>query len=335
MPTPVYKEKGTRKLVIGIIIGLLVGAVIGLGIGYTLLSSEVEELEKRCNILQDKLKMISSKYNALQNNYNSLQKKYTSLRENYTRLLNTFKQLQELSELFEKQTREVFYYKIFTIYNYKTDEYWYVWYKIKAEDYYHYRFDVKTHTPAQLNNRFTEELIVKTVTSWRDKESSVIREIASDLWDISEGDKELFVNLVIQFVHQICYNETTYTKYPVETLVEGSGDCDNVAVLAASILNAKGFDVIVMLVEADGVGHAMLGVNIRQPDDLYKYGRDVAWYYEYNNVKYWLIEATWGEPGGKDWIDPATPDAYMYLGAFVGDKPWKEIKVVNIVEIKG
>jgi hypothetical protein len=222
------------------------------------------------------------------------------------------------------------------LYNNKTDEYRYAWYKVKSGDYYNYRFDVETHTPALLEDRVTEETILKTANSWGDPESDVIEEMANDLWQVSYYDEEVFVNLAMQLVHQMCYNITSYTKYPIETIVEGSGDCDNLAVLTASILLAGGFDVIILLVVADGGGHCMLAVSLDSPpDDLFGYGRDTYWYYEYNGEKYWLIEATWGDPGGGGWIDPATPDAYNYVGAFVGDNPWDSIEIVSVIHPSG
>ena len=244
-------------------------------------------------------------------------------------------QIAEMNEtvtLFEKQTREVFYFKKFTLYNYKTDEYWYTWYKVRSADYYTYRFDVETHAPAILNDRVTEELISKTTSSWSDLEGAVIAEMAYDLWQISQGDEEVFVNLAIQLVHQLCYNVTLYTKYPVETIVEESGDCDNLAVLTASILLAGGFDVVLLFVYADGGGHSMLGVSMTYPpDDLFDYGRTYRHYAEYEQIYYWLIEATWGDPGGINWIDPATSIAYNQPGAFVGDNPWEQIDIVSVI----
>ena len=125
---------------------------------------------------------------------------------------------------------------------------------------------------------------------------------------------------------------TLYTKYPIETLVEESGDCDNLAVLTASILNAGGFDVVLLLVRAGGGGHCMLGVSMDSPpDDLYDYGRIESYYIDDDDNRYWLIEATWGDPGGANWVDPATPDAYNHVGAFVGDNPWEEIEVISII----
>ena len=76
----------------------------------------------------------------------------------------------------------------------------------------------------------------------------------------------------------------------------------------------------------------MLGVSLpSDPDDLFDYEREWAHYVDYDGEQYWLIEATWGDPGGANWIDPATPNAYYYVGAFVGDNPWGEIEIVSII----
>lgn len=288
----------------------------------------------------------NSEYDALQSEIQTLTNEKSQLQTwldgNKTLLQNENlilkEQIAEINEtltLFERQTREVFYFRSFSLYNYKTEEDWYAWYKIKSASYYNYRFDVETHVPALLNDRVTEELISKTAGSWTDSESDVIREIAYDLWQVSQGDEEVFVNLAIQLVHQLCYNVTLYTKYPIETIVEKSGDCDNLAVLTASILNAGGLDVMLLLVHANGGGHCMLGVSLSSdPDDLFDYGRSDSYYVNVDGEPYWLIEATWGDPGGANWIDPATPNAYNYVGAFVGDNPWDEIEIVSIMHLQ-
>jgi len=321
-PPETVKKKGFVKyIVIGLILGILIGSIVSYGFVYLTLSPEVS----RWKILyEDKVIEI----NDLQDNFNLV---------------------SDTLNLFEKQTREVFYFAMLPLYNYKTDEYWYAWYKVKSGDYYNYRFDVETHTPALLEDRVTEEIILKTANSWSDPESVVIEEMANDLWQVSYYDEEVFVNLAVQLVHQMCYNVTSYTKYPIETIVEGSGDCDNLAVLTASILLAGGFDVIILLVEADGGGHCMLAVSLDSPpDDLFDYGRDTRsyydpttdevytqWYYEpISGEEYWLIEATWGNPS-ESWIDPATPDAYNYVGAFVGDNPWDSIEIVSVIHPSG
>ena len=328
----VVGKKGIGK------VGLLVPAVLVVILvvsnvwSYTTLKNQIDTLSDEKSNLQGHVSTLQSQMESLNITYQDYVSTHIHSNSEYGALQDQIAQINETLTLFERQTREVFYFRIFSLYNYKTEEYWYTWYKVKSADYYNYRFDVETHAPALLNDRVTEELISKTTGSWADLESDVIREIAYDLWQISQGDEEVFVNLAIQLVHQLCYNVTLYTKYPIETIVEESGDCDNLAVLTASILNAGGFDVVLLLVHADGGGHCMLGVSMDSfPDDLYDYGRIESYYIDDDSDRYWLIEATWGDPGGANWVDPATPDAYNYVGAFVGDNPWEEIEVISII----
>ena len=336
------REKLSSKGAVAVaFIALILGLIIGFSIGYTLLITEqvrlnrqIEEWKNKFEQTQKQLTEVERAYEKLEREYKILEEKYGELRETYEKSSETLKELETQAEAFRQQARELFYYRHFTLYNYKTRNYYHIWYKINALDYYKYRFSVETHVPARLKDRLTKEVLVEAVNSWKDPESSVIREIAYDLIQISGKDLELLANLALQLVHQIYYNATDYTKYPLETLVEGSGDCDNIAVLLASILRAADMDVIILLVETRGNAHAMVGVALpNPPDDLLKFGRDSYWYYEYNGERYYLFEATWTRLGEK-WINPASPKAFQYLGSMVGDNPWGEdLKVVDVVEV--
>ena len=235
----------------------------------------------------------------------------------------------------EKQAKELLYYRLFELYDYTSDQYYYAWYRIRALDYLKYRLNSSKHTPSLVGDRLTKEYILESVNSWKDPESSVVREIALDLLQISKGDTELFVNLAMQLVHQIYYNITLYTKYPVETLVEGSGDCDNLATLLAAILRAGGLDVVVLLVIADGSGHAMVGVALpRAPKHITYFGKKYYTYYTYNGKKYYLCEATWMRlEVNRAYIHPASLQALRLIGSMVGDNPWKNLVVKQVVHV--
>jgi len=342
------EKKGMGKAKVGLLLPVILVVILAVSNvwSYTTLrdqintlSNEKDNLQSHVNTFQSQINSLNTTHQDYVSTHNHSNSEYDTLQSQVSTLKNEnliqrvqIAGMNETLTLFERQTREVFYFRIFSLYNYKTEEYWYAWYKIKSADYYNYRFDVETHAPALLNDRVTEELISKTAGSWVDSESDVIEELAYDLWQVSQGDEEVFVNLAMQLVHQLCYNVTLYTKYPIETLVEVSGDCDNLEVLTASILNAGGFDVVLLLVHADGGGHCMLGVSMySSPDDRDDYRTDLPWYVDVDGEAYWLIEATWGDPGGANWIDPATPDAYNIVGAFVGDNPWEEIEIVSII----
>ncbi|MDA8083096.1 MAG: hypothetical protein M0024_05515 [Nitrospiraceae bacterium] len=87
-----------------------------------------------------------------------------------------------------------------------------------------------------------------------------IREIAFRLQRMGKpyGSYEE-VDFVLSFVQQIITyqsDEGEYPKYPVETLVDAAGDCEDFSILGASILKLMGYEVALLFLP----GHAALGV---------------------------------------------------------------------------
>ena len=89
---------------------------------------------------------------------------------------------------------------------------------------------------------------------------------------------------IITFVHDLDYvydytlgfNE--YPKYPIETLIEATGDCEDTSILMASILRSAGYGVVLL----NPPGHMAVGIKCN-----YDYG-----YVTYNGNKYCYIETT-------------------------------------------
>jgi hypothetical protein len=115
--------------------------------------------------------------------------------------------------------------------------------------------------------------------------------IAENIWDITRDkprSDEEFANTVLQFVHQVQY-AIGDLKYPVETLVENSGKCDTLSLLAASIMKAGGLDVVLLYHKE--VHHINVGVYL-------PYEPHGTWWwlpptgYEFNGKKYWIAECT-------------------------------------------
>jgi len=76
-----------------------------------------------------------------------------------------------------------------------------------------------------------------------------------------------YAEAVLDIVHQIYYYSPSggnwYMKYPTETLVEGSGLCAHLSVLAASLLKSAGIDTILIVYEnpeAGQSGHMNIGI---------------------------------------------------------------------------
>lgn len=118
-----------------------------------------------------------------------------------------------------------------------------------------------------------------------------IKPIAESLRNLT-ADKprsdEEFANAVLMLVHQIPYADGD-TKYPIETLVENSGKCDTLSLLAASIMKAGGLDVVLLYFKE--VHHINVGVHL-------PYEPHTTWWwlpptgYEFDGKKYWIAECT-------------------------------------------
>lgn len=99
-------------------------------------------------------------------------------------------------------------------------------------------------------------------------------------------DDQIALN-IIAFVQSMPYtsdNVTTgydeYPRYPIETLVDGGGDCEDSAILAAALLLEMGYGVVLIELPA----HMALGV---------KGGENLTGaYYEYNGDRYYYVETT-------------------------------------------
>jgi len=103
---------------------------------------------------------------------------------------------------------------------------------------------------------------------------------------------------IITFVHDLDYVDdytlgfNEYPKYPVETLVEATGDCEDTSILMASLLRGAGYGVVLL----NPPSHMAVGVKCN-----YNYG-----YVTYNGNKYCYIETT----SHHNWKVGEIPDEY-------------------------
>jgi len=100
---------------------------------------------------------------------------------------------------------------------------------------------------------------------------------------------EAFANDVLTLVRQIPYSISSY-KYPVETLVENSGDCDVFSFLAASIMKAGGLDVVLLVYRNLPGSHMNIGVCLPYKPLTDPEIEPVG--FEYSNKTYWVAECT-------------------------------------------
>ena len=112
------------------------------------------------------------------------------------------------------------------------------------------------------------------------------------------------LDFVIAFVQSLPYTEdkvTTlsdeYPRYPLETLFDRGGDCEDSSILVAALLDRMGYDVA--LLHLDDAHHMAVGVSL---PNLY------GSYYEYQGKKFYFLETT-GEGWKVGQIPPDMKDA--------------------------
>lgn len=121
------------------------------------------------------------------------------------------------------------------------------------------------------------------------------RKIINESPGWSEEDK---IHFILAFVQAVPYTrdaDTTrhadFYRFPVETLIDGGGDCEDLTILVCSILKGLGFDLILI----NPPGHIAFGIK----------GDFSGGYYEYNGNKYFYCETT-----DIGWKIGAIPEVY-------------------------
>ncbi|MDV0446573.1 hypothetical protein MsAg5_04180 [Methanosarcinaceae archaeon Ag5] len=99
-------------------------------------------------------------------------------------------------------------------------------------------------------------------------------------------DDEVVLN-IITFIQAMPYTSDSvttgydeYPRYPIETLADGGGDCEDSSILAAALLSEMGYGTVLLVFP----GHMALGV--AGSDNL------TGSYYEYKGVRYYYVETT-------------------------------------------
>jgi len=103
------------------------------------------------------------------------------------------------------------------------------------------------------------------------------KELGYTGWKLAEY-LTTFVQQNITYAKDPYNNGWDYPKYPIETLVEKKGDCEDSAVLLASLLNAFGFDVVLIGLPR----HVAVGILCKNCET----------YYTFHNKHYAYIETT-------------------------------------------
>ncbi|MBC8047089.1 MAG: transglutaminase family protein [Fimbriimonadaceae bacterium] len=111
------------------------------------------------------------------------------------------------------------------------------------------------------------------------------------------------VEFIAAFVQSINYKDDGYYEYPrfpVETLIDNAGDCEDTAILLASILRYLGYKTILVSPK----GHMGVGIAVKE-----KLSGNA---FPYNGENYYYIETTSAGWGIGDYPDHLSADATIY-----------------------
>jgi len=117
------------------------------------------------------------------------------------------------------------------------------------------------------------------------------------------------VNFAVSFVQSLEYTSDSvttpydeYPRYPIETLVDYGGDCEDTSILMAAILHEMGYDVVLLSLP----GHMAVGV----------WGGEGVYgtYWEHNGKKYFYLETT-----GQGWQIGELPPEFEGEAAYIYD----------------
>jgi len=128
------------------------------------------------------------------------------------------------------------------------------------------------------------------------------------------------VSFVLAFVqHVIEYKADVgeYPRYPIETLAESGGDCEDSAILGAAILLAMGYEVALLFLP----GHCVLGV----AGATGMQGASVT----YNGLQYFYCEMT-----AEGWRFGQMPDDFTVDQIKVSPVPYPPTKVVSTPQLE-
>ncbi len=137
-----------------------------------------------------------------------------------------------------------------------------------------------------------------------------LKPIADKLWQIYNNTED-FTNGVLMLAHQITYREVIPGQYPVETLVNGYGDCDIFAYIAASILEAGGIPSVLLYYKTQQ--HMEIGVDLGSAT---KEARVGTYSVNYQGISYYIGECT-GDNWRTGWRIGETPSQYQNISSQV------------------
>ena len=132
-----------------------------------------------------------------------------------------------------------------------------------------------------------------------EKDDKAVQYIAKGLKETITDAKKLYhwtteqeVMFLVSFLQQMRYvpdsvfGISDYEKYPVETMFDGYGDCEDKAILGGALLKQMGYDVVLVLLISEDKSRSHMAIAASLPN--MKNGT----FYNFLGKKYYYIETT-------------------------------------------
>jgi hypothetical protein len=283
------------KSIVLLLVGLIIGGALGIfGMDYV----EIPGLGKGYRSLYDGLK---GEYDALVDDQEALLTSYYDLSAELDTLQGAY---EELSTRYELLTSSLELVPEPESTGYIEREY--IW------DYGGYSWTLSLSVPDSLYQYYGAKERIETedysvyVTHPDDDDylGTIVREFNRIALEERYTEEEK-VSLVITFVQSLPYTSDSvtttfdeYPRYPIETLVEYGGDCEDTSILTAAFLDALNYDVVLI----SPPEHMAVGIGI----DAY------GTYWELDGDKYFYLETT-----GEGWEIGEIPPEYVGETAFI------------------
>lgn len=157
--------------------------------------------------------------------------------------------------------------------------------------------------------RRAEEVVRRSYESGLSKSlASVVHDAAEEAGAVvgpPESELRYLRDSGIPYVaDQVEENYDNHNKYPIETLVEAGGDCEDTIILLAAALLTTPFDYGMVLIYLPYESPTHMGPGVRDREDV------EGTYYTYEADRYYNVETT-----GEGWEVGEMPDEYKDMSA--------------------
>ena len=304
----------SAKIIASILIGVIITGAAGYYYYTEYIVPQIEELQDAVDQLTSDYEGLTGEFNALTDEHEDLNQQLQGLQDEHTELLGDQEELmseyEALTEQYEQLQSE--YETLLSDYEAAfggldiSPESIPVLEKLYTWEWDGVERSVTITVPEQLYDYYSEKDRYQT-TDYRgyvlhplDDQYVEALVYEFNLIQVDEGlSEENKTDLVISFIQSMDYvldadskGVTEYPRFPVETLVDGGGDCEDTGILMASLLDAMGYNISLILLP----DHLAVGVEVNA----------TGTHWVYDNVTYYYLETT--APGWEEGEVPPEHD---------------------------